>query len=224
MFGNGFRDASGGSCERAAGTGLRGAAMPLQGHCQSGAGEVTHDVIRAGLCFGVASVPGRPAFCRARAGGDGRPARGQRRPQGQRDLRMGVADRRRCSPRDYGYLRTTWTKNCWCAYWPSARASRSARPRSVGCSSDTACDWVGPSRSWAVPGPRPVGCGVCGRFGGGSPLPRDEVAVYVDEVDIHLNPKIGPDWMLCGQQKTVLTPGKNEKRYLAGAWMLGRAG
>lgn len=48
-------------------------------------------------------------------------------------------------------------------------------------------------------------------------LPPGEVAVYVDEVDIHLNPKIGPDWMLCGVQKTVLTPGKNEKRYLAGA-------
>jgi len=48
-------------------------------------------------------------------------------------------------------------------------------------------------------------------------LPADEVVVYVDEVDIHLNPKIGPDWMLRGTQKTVLTPGKNEKRYLAGA-------
>jgi putative transposase len=46
---------------------------------------------------------------------------------------------------------------------------------------------------------------------------RNEVAVYVDEVDMHLNPKIGPDWMLCGQQKKVLTPGKNQKRYLAGA-------
>jgi transposase len=45
----------------------------------------------------------------------------------------------------------------------------------------------------------------------------DEVVVYADEVDIHLNPKIGPDWMLSGTQKTVLTPGKNEKRYLAGA-------
>ena len=41
--------------------------------------------------------------------------------------------------------------------------------------------------------------------------------LYVDEVDIHLNPKIGPDWMLRGTQKTVLTPGKNQKRYLAGA-------
>jgi transposase len=48
-------------------------------------------------------------------------------------------------------------------------------------------------------------------------LPEDEVILYVDEVDIHLNPKIGPDWMLRSTQKTVLTPGKNQKRYLAGA-------
>ena len=48
-------------------------------------------------------------------------------------------------------------------------------------------------------------------------LPKNEVVLYVDEVDIHLNPKIGPDWMLRGTQKTVLTPGKNQKRYLAGA-------
>jgi transposase len=52
-------------------------------------------------------------------------------------------------------------------------------------------------------------------------LPPDEVAVYEDEVDIHLNPKIGLDWMAHGQQKTVMTPGKNAKAYLAGtldAW------
>ncbi len=48
-------------------------------------------------------------------------------------------------------------------------------------------------------------------------LPPNEVAVYEDEVDIHLNPKIGLDWMNRGQQKEVLTPGQNEKRYLAGA-------
>jgi transposase len=48
-------------------------------------------------------------------------------------------------------------------------------------------------------------------------LPPEEVAVYQDEVDIHLNPKIGPDWMNRGQQKEVVTPGQNEKRYLAGA-------
>jgi transposase len=49
-------------------------------------------------------------------------------------------------------------------------------------------------------------------------LPRNHVAVYEDEVDIHLNPKIGLDWMVKGQQKEVVTPGKNVKRYLAGAW------
>ena len=48
-------------------------------------------------------------------------------------------------------------------------------------------------------------------------VPRQEVVVYEDEVDIHLNPKIGLDWMGLGQQKEVATPGKNEKRYLAGA-------
>jgi len=44
-----------------------------------------------------------------------------------------------------------------------------------------------------------------------------EVAVYLDEVDIHLNPKIGPDWMNRGQQKQVMTPGQNVKRYVCGA-------
>jgi transposase len=48
-------------------------------------------------------------------------------------------------------------------------------------------------------------------------LPPDEVALYEDEIDIHLNPKIGPDYMVRGQQKTVLTPGKNVKHYVAGA-------
>lgn len=40
---------------------------------------------------------------------------------------------------------------------------------------------------------------------------------YEDEVDIHLNPKIGADWQRRGQQKRVVTPGQNEKHYLAGA-------
>lgn len=47
-------------------------------------------------------------------------------------------------------------------------------------------------------------------------LPRGAVAVYEDEVDIHLNPKIGWDWMVLGQQE-VVTPGQNVKRHVAGA-------
>lgn len=40
---------------------------------------------------------------------------------------------------------------------------------------------------------------------------------YVGEVDIDLNPRIGYGWMKKGQQTALLTPGKNQKRYLAGA-------
>jgi putative transposase len=45
---------------------------------------------------------------------------------------------------------------------------------------------------------------------------RDEV-FYVDEADIDLNPRIGATYMGRGKQLVVLTPGKNVKRYVAGA-------
>jgi putative transposase len=55
-------------------------------------------------------------------------------------------------------------------------------------------------------------------------LPADETAVFMDEVDVNLNPKVGCMWMLRGQQAAVETPGTNEKRYLAGSihWRTGR--
>jgi transposase len=48
-------------------------------------------------------------------------------------------------------------------------------------------------------------------------LAADEACVWEDEVDVDLNPRIGFDYMLPGTQRTVMTPGKNVKRYLAGA-------
>lgn len=48
-------------------------------------------------------------------------------------------------------------------------------------------------------------------------LPSDETAVFQDEVDIHLNPKIGSQWMVRGEQAEVITPGDNIKRHLAGS-------
>lgn len=44
----------------------------------------------------------------------------------------------------------------------------------------------------------------------------DHPVFYEDEVDIHLNPKIGAGWQVHGQQNRVVTPGQNEKYYLAG--------
>jgi len=54
-------------------------------------------------------------------------------------------------------------------------------------------------------------------------LPDHEIAVFQDEVDINTNPKIGCMWMRQGQQAEVVTPGVNEKRYLAGSlnWRTG---
>jgi transposase len=40
---------------------------------------------------------------------------------------------------------------------------------------------------------------------------------YADELDINLLPKVGYQWLPKGEQVEVLTPGTNEKRYLAGA-------
>jgi transposase len=55
-------------------------------------------------------------------------------------------------------------------------------------------------------------------------LPAGETAVFMDEVDVNLNPKVGCMWMLRGRQAAVETPGTNEKRYLAGSihWRTGR--
>jgi putative transposase len=46
-------------------------------------------------------------------------------------------------------------------------------------------------------------------------LPPDEVAVFQDEVQIDLNPKLGSAWMRRGQQAEVVTPGDNEQRHIA---------
>jgi transposase len=40
---------------------------------------------------------------------------------------------------------------------------------------------------------------------------------FADELDINLLPKVGYQWMPKGEQVEVMTPGTNEKRYLAGA-------
>jgi len=122
------------------------------------------------------------------------------------------------SPRDYGYRRPTWTRELLAkvlftltgvkvhpATMSRALAkigARLGRPRpTVGC------PWPDSRRKRHLSRLR----------GTLSSLPAGHVAVYLDEVDIHLNPKIGLDWMNRGTQKEVVTPGKNVKRYLCGA-------
>ncbi len=124
----------------------------------------------------------------------------------------------RATPKNYGWRRPTWTRELLvetlvrqtgvrvhAATMSRALAlvqARRGRPRPT-----VACPWAKAAKTRRLNALRYLLAN----------LPRGHVAVYEDEVDIHLNPKIGLDWMGRGQQKQVRTPGQNVKRYLAGA-------
>jgi putative transposase len=48
-------------------------------------------------------------------------------------------------------------------------------------------------------------------------LGRREVLLFADELDIHLLPKVGYQWMPKGETVKLVPPGQNQKHYLAGA-------
>jgi transposase len=127
------------------------------------------------------------------------------------------------TPRDFGYFRTRWS----CAALAETLAWETGE-RVSGETVRRALHRVG----WVWRRPRPV-------VGLTDPdyaiklrrihellanLSADETAVFQDEVDVHLNPKIGSCWMRRGQQAKVVTPGNNEKRHVAGSlhWRTGR--
>jgi transposase len=122
------------------------------------------------------------------------------------------------TPDHYGWRRPTWTRELLCLQMKSEGYLVVA-----ACTMGRALARIGARLGM----PKPVV--LC-------PWPRDirqrvlaailrlerrasaaEPVLYSDEVDIHLNPKLGRDWMLRGQQRRVVTPGKNKKFYLAGA-------
>jgi transposase len=124
----------------------------------------------------------------------------------------------RATPQDYGWRRPTWTRELLIEtlvrltgvrvhVTTMSRAlariqARRGRPRpTVGC------PWAKAAKTRRLNRIQQLL----------TTLPRREAAFYEDEVDIHLNPKLGLDWMVRAQQKEVPTPGKNQKRYLAGA-------
>jgi transposase len=121
-------------------------------------------------------------------------------------------------PEDFGWMRPTWTRELLCL-----QMQRDGWPMVAVCTMGRALARLGAR----LGSPKPIV--LC-------PWPRDarlqrlaeirglercastaEPVLYGDEVDIHLNPKIGRDWMLPGQQRRIVTPGKNQKFYLAGA-------
>ena len=44
-----------------------------------------------------------------------------------------------------------------------------------------------------------------------------QALLFADELDLHLLPKVGAQWMPRAMQVEVMTPGRNEQRHLAGA-------
>ncbi len=132
-------------------------------------------------------------------------------------FRCAIKDLLRQSPRDYGYLRPTWTRELLILVaeeQTGVRVSVTAMGRILRT--------IGARRGR----PKPVvACPLSDRQRRRrlanirhllATLPANEVAVYEDEIDIHLNPKIGLDWMNAGTQRRVMTPGQNAKAYLAG--------
>jgi transposase len=132
---------------------------------------------------------------------------------------LGLLDRIvRSNPQEHGWRRPTWTREMLVETMvrktgvrihvaTMSRALAQIRARRANPRPRVRCPWF--------PAVKTRRLNVLRRLF--ASLPRREVAVYEDEVDIHLNPKIGLDWMGRGQQKEAWTPGQNEKRYLAGA-------
>jgi len=122
------------------------------------------------------------------------------------------------SPQDFCHRRPTWTRRLLvetAAVYTGVRVSlttmgrllkrlkvRRGRPKP-----DAPCPWSESARKQRVAMIHALI----------DTLPANQACVWEDEADIDLNPRIGFDWMLPGTQRHVMTPGKNVKRYLAGA-------
>ena len=122
------------------------------------------------------------------------------------------------SPQDYGWQRPTWTRELIVETMvrllgvrihvtTMSRALSQIKARRGRPKQTVKCPWPKAAKNRRLNRIRTLL----------ATLPRRQQAFYEDEVDIHLNPKIGLDWMVPGQQKLVQTPGQNKKRYLAGA-------
>lgn len=123
-----------------------------------------------------------------------------------------------CTPEDFGWERPTWTRELLCLQmklegFPTVAVCTMGRALSrIGARLGTPkpvvlCPWPRDRKQRVLAAIRRLEARASAR----------EPVLYSDEVDVHLNPKIGRDWMLRGQQRRILTPGKNQKFYLAGA-------
>lgn len=131
-------------------------------------------------------------------------------------LKRSVLALLKTAPRVYGWCRTRWS----CA----ALAVEVQVRRGVQVSAETMRPWLHELRwEWkrakvAARDDDPQRVEKLARIRLAFEQLRAGVALFfADELDISLLPKLGYQWMPKGKQVEVLTPGTNEKRYLAGA-------
>jgi DDE superfamily endonuclease/Winged helix-turn helix len=131
-------------------------------------------------------------------------------------LRRTLVGRLKTTPQAYGWCRTRWS----CATLALTRQTK----RGIAVSAETMRRWrheIG----WVWKRPKLVAndddphrvarwARIRWVF---EQLKCSEAMVFADELDLHLLPKVGGAWMPKGSQLAVMTPGQNQKPYVAGA-------
>ena len=121
-------------------------------------------------------------------------------------------------PPDFGWQRATWTRELLAAQlardgFPEVSVATMGRAlSSIGARLRSPkpfvmCPWTRRRRERRIAELRALAAASSYR----------EPVYWEDEVDVHLNPKIGRDWTMPANRRFVRTPGKNAKHYIAGA-------
>jgi transposase len=131
-------------------------------------------------------------------------------------LRRSLLALLRAAPLAFGWCRTRWT----CA----SLAAQLQVNRGITVSADTLRRWLG-EMGWvwkraklAAKDDDPDRVNKLARIRWlFEHITSKQLLLFADELDIHLLAKVGYAWMEKGIQQEVMTPGTNEKNYLAGA-------
>ncbi|MBV9227313.1 MAG: IS630 family transposase [Acidobacteriaceae bacterium] len=120
------------------------------------------------------------------------------------------------SPTAYGWCRTRWSCATLALQLEAQRGLRVSAETVRRCLH--ALDWVWKRAKLAAKDSAPERTAKLARIRSVyEHLGPREALLFADELDLHLLPKVGAQWMPRATQVEVMTPGKNERRHLAGA-------
>jgi len=120
-------------------------------------------------------------------------------------------------PEDFGWKRTTWSVELLCIEVLRQLGVKVSRTHMGRLLREAGCRRMRP-KPVVAKAPEDKEAQIAALRKELAELPPCDVVLYGDEVDIHLNPKVGPDWAPAWLRKQVVTPGQNKKWYMAGAY------